>query len=111
MSHVEILETGDLELAVPAPAGSRSKHLVVFTARGEDGWIRYAPPRVAYPIDSEDELHAIIDALLRDDAFLVAVTSGDDWIEATLPDPRGARVGRGPMWRTASLGRGNTIAS
>jgi hypothetical protein len=86
--YVETLETGDLELAVPAPRGSRAKHLVIFTARGQDTWIRYAPPRMCYCVETEDEMRAVVGALLRDDAFFVVVNSGDAWIETTLLRPR-----------------------
>ena len=82
--RVETLESGDLELAVPAPRGSRAKNLVIFTSRGEDIWIRYAPPRMCYCVETEDEMHAVVGALLRDDAFSVVVNNGDEWIETTL---------------------------
>jgi hypothetical protein len=85
--YVRTLESGDLEVAVPAPRASRAGHLVVFTARGKDTWIRYAPPRACYSVDSDRELHAVVEALLRDDAFFVVVTNGDDWIETTLLRP------------------------
>ena len=85
--YVEILESEDIEIAVPAPRHSRAKHLVVLTARGEDIWIRFAPRRMAYAVDSADEMHAVIDALLRDDAFFVVVTQGDDWMETSLLRP------------------------
>jgi hypothetical protein len=49
---VETLETGDLELAVRAPHGSRAKNLIIFTSRGEDIWIRYAPPRMCYCVET-----------------------------------------------------------
>jgi hypothetical protein len=32
-------------------------------------------------------MHAVIDALLRDDAFFVVVTDGDEWVETTLLRP------------------------
>jgi hypothetical protein len=85
--RVETLETGDLELAVPAPRGSRAKHLVIFTSRGQDIWIRYAPPRMCYCVETDEEMHAVVGALLRDDAFFVVVNSGDEWIETTLLRP------------------------
>ncbi len=86
-AYVSILESGDLELAVPAPLGSRAGHLVVFTAGGKATWIRYAPPRACYSVESDRELHAVVEALLKDDAFFVVVTTGDDWIETTLLRP------------------------
>lgn len=85
--YVEAGEGGDLELAVPAPQGSRAGHLVIFTVRGEDIWIRYAPPRACYAVDSDREMHLVVDALLRDDAFFVVVTNGDEWVESALFRP------------------------
>jgi hypothetical protein len=32
-------------------------------------------------------MHAVVGALLRDDAFFVVVNSGDEWIETTLLRP------------------------
>ncbi len=85
--YVHVLGGGDLELAVPAPAGSRAGHLVLFTARGEDIWVRYAPPRMCYPVESEQELLVVVEALLADNAFFVVITSGDEWIETGLYRP------------------------
>lgn len=85
--HVRVLKSGDLEVAVPAPRGSRAGHLVIFTARGEDTWIRYAPARACYCVETEREMHAVVRALLTDDAFFVVVTNGDEWIETTLLRP------------------------
>lgn len=85
--YVEALPGGDLELAIPAPPGSRAGGLVIFTNQGKDIWIRYAPPRMCYSVESEAEMHAVIKALLADDAFFVVVTNGDDWIETTLLRP------------------------
>jgi hypothetical protein len=85
--YVSSLPSGDLELAVPAPQGSRAGHLVVFTARGEDMWIRYSPPRACYSVETDTEMHAVVDALLADDAFFVVVTDGDTWIETSLLRP------------------------
>jgi hypothetical protein len=85
--YVEALDGGDLELAVPAPRGSRAGHLVVFTARGQDTWIRFAPGDACYCVETDREMHSVIDALLRDDAYLVVITSGDEWLETTLLRP------------------------
>jgi len=85
--YVDVRDGGDLELAVPAPAGSRAKHLVIFTTRGEDLWIRYAPPYMRYAVESEREMHAVIEALLMDDAFFIVVTNGDEWVETGLYRP------------------------
>jgi hypothetical protein len=85
--YVSSLPNGDLELAIPAPPGSRAGHLVIFTARGKEIWIRYAPPRARYGVQTNRELHAVVEALLADDAFFVVVTDGDRWIETSLLRP------------------------
>ena len=85
--YVGVLPSGDLELAVPAPKGSRAGHMVVFTAFGKDTWIRYSPARACYCALSDAEMHAVIEALLADDAFFAVVTDGDEWIETMLLRP------------------------
>jgi len=85
--YVEVLDGGDLELAVPAPPGSRAKYLAIFTSRGEDIWVRYAPPRMCYALESDEQMHSVVEALLEDDALFVVVTNGDTWIETTLLRP------------------------
>jgi hypothetical protein len=85
--YAEILPGGDLELAVPAPRGSRATYLVVSTARGESTWVRYTPPRMFYPIESDEQMLAVVDALLHDRAFFLLISNGDEWIETTLLRP------------------------
>ena len=85
--HAEIFADGDLELAVPAPEGSRAKHLIVSTSRGKDVWVRYAPPRMCYPVESEQEMARIVDALLTDAAYFLVITQGDEWVETSLLPP------------------------
>jgi hypothetical protein len=85
--YLSVLPSGDLEIAVPAPRGSRAGHLVIFTAGGEDTWIRYTPARACYCVETDREMHAIIEALLADRAFFVVVTDGDDWVETSLLRP------------------------
>ena len=85
--YVDILPGGDLELAIPAPQGSRAGHLVISTAAGEDIWIRYSPPRMFYAVESEEELHTVLGALLSDRAFFLVVSNGDEWIETSLLRP------------------------
>jgi hypothetical protein len=84
---VETVAGGDLQLAIPAPGGSRARHLIIFTTQGKDIWLRYAPPHMCYAVESESEMHAVVEALLSDDAFFVVVTNGDEWIETTLLRP------------------------
>jgi hypothetical protein len=85
--YVGVLPSGDLEIAVPAPRGSRAGHLVIFTARGEDTWIRYSPPRACYGVETDREMHAVVGALLADEAFFAVVTDGDEWVETSLLRP------------------------
>jgi hypothetical protein len=87
VAYVNVLPSGDLELAVPAPRGSRAGHLVIFTAGGEDTWIRYSPPRACYMVESDGEMHAVIEALLADEAFFLVITDGDEWVETSLLRP------------------------
>src|SRR5262245_31877125 len=85
-SLADVRANGDVEVVVPAPSSSRAGHLVVFTSGDELG-IRYAPPHMVYAVETEREMHAVIDALLADDAFFVVVTRGDEWIETGLYRP------------------------
>ena len=86
-AYAGALPGGDLQIAVPAPAGSRAGQLVILTARGEDTWVGFARPRACYCAETERELHAVVDALLADDAFFVVVTDGDEWLETALLRP------------------------
>jgi len=90
--YVDVLDSGDLELAVPAPQDSRAGHLVVFTNNGKDIWVRYSPPQMSYSVESLRELHAVVEALVADDGFFVVVKRGDEWIETTLLRPGGEPV-------------------
>lgn len=85
--YVNVLPSGDLEIAIPAPRGSRAGALVIFTARGEDTWIRYSPPRACYRVETDHQMHAVLEALLADDAYFVVVTDGDKWLETSLLRP------------------------
>lgn len=85
--HADTLENGDLECAVPAPPGSSAGHLVVFTARGENLWVRYSPPQMCYALDDEDEMLSIVRQLLHDEALFVATRNGTDWTGTTLIRP------------------------
>jgi hypothetical protein len=74
----------DLELAIPAPVGSNAGHLVVFTAKGRDLWIRFSPPSMCYSVDDESEMLDVIDQILAETALFVVVMRGDEWVETTL---------------------------
>jgi hypothetical protein len=75
---------GDLEAAVPAPAGSNAGHLVIFTANGKDLWLRYSPPLMCYSIEDETELVDVIRQLLTDKVSLVVVMRGEEWAGTIL---------------------------
>jgi hypothetical protein len=84
-SHMEIRAEGDVELYIPAPAGSEAGALVVSTARGEAIWIRFAPPQMSYAVDNEDELLTIVNALLDDRVMFVHITDArNEWAGTTL---------------------------
>jgi hypothetical protein len=75
---------GDLELAIPAPVGSNAGHLVVFTAKGKDLWIRFSPPSMCYSVDDETEMLDVIDQILAETALFAVVMRGDKWVGTTL---------------------------
>lgn len=74
----------DLEAAVPAPMGSNAGHLIIFTAKGQDLWIRFSPPSMCYSVDDETEVLDVIRQLLADKTLFVVVMRGDEWAETTL---------------------------
>jgi hypothetical protein len=79
------LANGDVELFVAAGTGSKAGALMVSTARGEDIWIRFAPPQMFYAIDDTDELLTIVDALLNERVMFVRLAGPhDEWICTTL---------------------------
>jgi hypothetical protein len=86
-AHAEAVDDGDLRLVVPAPRGSRAKHLVVLTDHGKHVWIRYAPPRTCHLVTSEQEMNRIIHALLTDAVSFLVISRGDEWIETSLLPP------------------------
>ena len=74
----------DLEVAIPAPVGSNAGHLVIFTATGEDLWIRFSPPSMCYSVDSEAEMLSVIQQLLAETALFAVIMRGDEWAGTTL---------------------------
>jgi hypothetical protein len=76
--------TNDLEVAIPAPVGSKAGHLVVFTARGKDLWIRFSPPSMCYPVDDETEMLDVIQQILAETALFAVVMRGEEWVGTTL---------------------------
>jgi len=80
-----VLDQGDVELHITAPATSKAGALVVSTARGEDIWIRFAPPQMFYGVDDEEELVRVVSALLQDRAFFVRIVDDKgEWAGTTL---------------------------
>ena len=51
-------DRGDLEVAIPAPEGSNAGRLVVFT-NDADIWIRFAPSRMCYAVESKVKCSAL----------------------------------------------------
>jgi len=74
----------DLEVAVSAPMGSNAGHLVVFTAKGQDLWIRFGPPSMCYSVRDETEMLNVIQQLLAETALFAVVMRGDEWAGTTL---------------------------
>jgi hypothetical protein len=58
--YFEASDGGDLEVAVPAPNGSNAGHLIIFTTKENDIWMRFAPPRMCYAVESESEMLEIV---------------------------------------------------
>src|SRR5262245_10341653 len=75
---VDKLDEGDLELAVPAPPDSKAGHLVVFTSRGKDIWVRFGLPRMCYAVDDLDEMISVTKALLAEQALFVVIMKRDE---------------------------------
>jgi hypothetical protein len=98
-----ICGANDLEVAVPAPAGSNAGHLVIFT-NGDDLWLRYAAPYACYPLDDDGEMLRTIDQLLNDEALVVVTTRDEQWEDTTLirrgndPSPEAGQVARVVSW-------------
>jgi hypothetical protein len=82
--YAEIRESGDIEIAVPAPKGSSAGSLVVLTKQGEDIWVRYAPAYMAYAVDDELELIAIVKQLLSERASFALILEKGERKETTL---------------------------
>jgi hypothetical protein len=75
---------GDLEVAVPAPAGSNAGHLVVFTDQGERVWVRFSPPSMSYRVEGDDEMLSVIAELMSERAVFVTTWRGDRWTGTAL---------------------------
>ena len=77
---------GELEFAVPAPAGSTAGHLVAFSQQN-NLWVRFSPPRMCYLADDGNELVSLIRQLTADQILFKVTMKGDEWIETTLAKP------------------------
>lgn len=77
----------DLEVAVPAPLGSNAGHLVVFTARGEEIWLRYSPSNMCYMVDDQREMLDIVRQLIAEQVLFVVTIQGNEWAGTTLIRP------------------------
>jgi hypothetical protein len=73
VSRFRVLRNGDFDASIPAPPISRAGALVCQT-RGSDVWIRFAPPRAFYSIDSPRGLVSIVGALLNDEVSFVLLS-------------------------------------
>ena len=80
-------DENELEVAVPAPPGSKAGHLVIFTSGGKDLWIRFSPSFMSYAVDDETEMLAIIRQLQEESALFVVTMQGDEWVGTTLIRP------------------------
>jgi hypothetical protein len=74
----------DLEAAIPAPSGSNAGHLVIFTSKGKDLWVRFRPKSMCYCVRDETEMLDVIRKLLAETALFVVITDSDKWVETTL---------------------------
>jgi hypothetical protein len=88
--YLSCSDSGELEIAIPAPEGSNAGHLVVST-NDADIWVRFAPPRMCYAVGSESEMISFINALLADPVVFIVIMNDDDWVETAL-----ARAGEEP---------------
>ena len=82
--HFGTCGSDDLEVAVPVPLGSNAGHLVIFTASGEDVWLRFSPPHMCYGVDDESEMLGVIEQLLSEKILFVVIKQGENWAGTTL---------------------------
>jgi hypothetical protein len=83
LESVSILDDEEIEISVPAPAGSQADHLVLFT-NNEGLWIRFSPPFMCYGVESVREMGDIVDSILRDEVRFMVTMKGETWVETTL---------------------------
>jgi hypothetical protein len=85
-SHLSCRD-GELEFALPAPAGSAAGHLVAFSNQN-DLWLRFAPPYMCYAVDDENEMVSLIESITADRVVFRTTMKGEEWVETTLSKPR-----------------------
>jgi hypothetical protein len=76
---------GELEFAVPAPAGSTAGHLVAFSHKN-NFWVRFSPPYMCYLVDDENQLVSLIRQLTTDQILFRVTTKGDEWVETSVAE-------------------------
>jgi hypothetical protein len=81
-----ILPGGHFETSIAAPKGSAAGAMI---CRSFDGgiWIRLGPPNAAYPVETAEELLAVVSALFKEQVLLAVISRGEDWIGTTLIEP------------------------
>jgi hypothetical protein len=84
---LEVREKGDIEIAIPAPSGSKAGSLVITTINGRDLWVRYSPPHMAYAVDDELELVEIVSQLVSEQASFAVIFEKEEWKGTTLLRP------------------------
>jgi hypothetical protein len=86
-ASLEVQEDGDIEIAVPAPSGSKAGSLSITTVKGRDLWVRYSPPHMAYAVDDELELVDLVRQLLSEQASFAVILEKEEWKGTTLLRP------------------------
>lgn len=81
--HLCVLSNGDFETYITASRTSKAGALVCLS-RGSDVWVRFAPPRAVYAVDSTKELVAIVEQLLNNELVFVLLSKQRKWSGTTL---------------------------
>ena len=81
--HLCVLPNGDFEAYIVAPRTSKAGALVCLS-HGSDVWVRYAPPRAVYAIDSTKELVTIVEQLMSNEIVFVLLSKQRKWSGTTL---------------------------
>jgi hypothetical protein len=86
-SYLSSRDDGELEVAVPSPAGSSAGYLGLLTDGGEHLWVRFSPPSMWYPLDDEHEMLDVVAKLLSEEALFVTMWRDGEWAGTTLLRP------------------------